>query len=98
MQKIADLTKEKVDEFRNYYERKQSIDDLCKTLAYDNEAFKKNESLFYERLLHDNIECLKFLEEFWTKCQEKYKIELKQGEEMYIDFFANELGVRKIEQ
>lgn len=98
MQKIAILPNEKVDEFRIYYERKQSIDDLCKTLFYDDKAFKENESLFYDRLVRDNSECLKFLNKFWQTCQEEYKIELDTDEEMYIDFFSNQLGIRKIVQ
>lgn len=96
MQKIAVLSKEKVEEFRIYYERKQSIDDLCMTLACDNEVFKENENLFYERLIQDNSECLKFLKQFWENCQKDYKIGLQPDEEMYIDFLSNELGVRKI--
>jgi len=95
MQIIAALSKEKMDEFRIYYERKHSIDDLCKTLAYDNEAFIENESLFYERLLKDNVECLKFMEQFWIDCKKRYNIILQSDEEMYIDFSSNELGIRK---
>ena len=96
MQKIAVLSKEKIDEIRIYYEKKQSIDDLCMTLACNNELFKENESLFYNRLIQDNLECLKFLEQFWEKCRTEYKIELQSDQEMYIDFFLNELGVREI--
>lgn len=98
MQKIAILPNEKINEFRFYYERRQSIDDLCRTLAYNNQTFQKKESIFYERLIQDNLECLKFLEQFWNDCQKEYGIELKPGEEMYIDFSTNQLGVREIVQ
>ncbi len=96
MNKIAILPKEKVEEFRTYYERKQSIDDLCSTLAFDNDVFKENESLLYDRLVQDNLNCLRFIQQFWIQCKEDYKIELKPDEEMFIDFFENKLSVRKI--
>lgn len=96
MKKIAVLTNEQVDEFRVFYERKQSIDDLCRSLAWNNETFHRNESDFYERLVQDNLECLKYLQNFWNECQKKYNVNLQPTEEMYIDFFTNELGVREI--
>jgi CXXX repeat modification system protein len=96
MKKVTVLPIEKVEDFRIYYERKQSIDDLAKTLAYENDMFEKNESIFYEKLVKDNLECLRFLENFWKNLQQEYGIVLEKGEEMYIDFFSNELGIRKI--
>ena len=54
MKKVTVLPIEKVEDFRIYYERKQSIDDLAKTLAYENDMFEKNESIFYEKLVKDN--------------------------------------------
>lgn len=98
MKKVAVLPKEKVEAFRIYYERKQSINDLCRTLAYNNATFQENESAFYKRLIQDNQKCLAYLNHFWDECQKTYHIQLKPEEEMYVDFFSNELGIREIVQ
>lgn len=96
MKIVTVLPMDKVNDFRVCYERKQSINDLCKTLAYNNGLFNEKESIFYNRLINENIECLKMMEKFWEECKSKYNIELKQGEELYIDFASNELAIREI--
>ena len=97
MRKVTKLPVEKIESFRDIYERKCSIDDMIKTLAYNNAMFQKNDSLFYEKLIKDNLECLRFFENFWNKCKADYAIELEKGEQLYVNFFTDELEIRTIE-
>lgn len=90
------LPMNEVEELQNYNEMKFAIEDLCKMLAINNELFIENDSIIYSRLINDNLEYLKKIEEFWRKYRKMYSVNLNQDEELYVDYITRELGIRKI--
>ena len=90
------ISKEKAEEIQCIYDRKYSIENLCILLSSKNELVEEGNE-FYERLIKDNMSCMKQLENFWNGIKEKYNINLKSNEELFLIFYTGEIALRTME-
>ena len=88
------LSRDEVFNVHEVYERKASIEDLCLLLSSKNSLVKEG-NLFYEKLLLDNIDCIRRLESFWARIIDMYEIELKEDEEVSLDFYSRRVIIKK---
>lgn len=88
------LSREETFAVHEVYERKASIEDLCLLLSNKNSLVKEG-NLFYEKLLLDNIDCIRRLESFWKRTIDIYGIELKEDEEVSLDFYSGKIIIKK---
>lgn len=97
IKKIKDLSKEEVEELQGNLEMKYSIENLIKLLNENDNDFEKLNSKLYSKLIEDNLECMKKINNFWNKQKQENKIILKNDEELFVDFARCILGIRKVE-
>lgn len=87
---LCTLPQEEVEYLQDLVWKKNAVDDLSIVIAEQNHILRE-ESDLYQRILADKVDCEKKLKAFWDAYLKKFRDELTEGEQLFVDFEAFEL-------